>query len=33
VMDRRGALELRLLRARIVGRLSVLRGIKDSAEG
>jgi hypothetical protein len=33
VMDRRGALELRLRRARIVGRLSVLRGIKDSAEG
>jgi hypothetical protein len=33
VMDRRGALELRLRRARIVGRLSLLRGIKDSAEG
>jgi hypothetical protein len=33
VMDRRGALELRLRRARIVGRLSILRGIKDSAEG
>ena len=33
VMDRRGALELRLRRARIVGRLSVLRGIKDCAEG
>jgi hypothetical protein len=32
VMDRRGALELRLRRARIVGRLSVLRGVKDSAE-
>jgi hypothetical protein len=33
VMDRRRALELRLRRARIVGRLSVLRGVKDSAEG
>jgi hypothetical protein len=33
VMDRRRALELRLRRARIVGRLSVLRGIKDSAGG
>jgi hypothetical protein len=32
VIDRRRALELRLRRARIVGRLSVLRGIKDSAE-
>jgi len=33
VMDRRGALELRLRRAQIVARLSVLRGIKDSAKG
>jgi hypothetical protein len=33
VMDRRGALELRLRRARIVCRLSVLRGVNDSAEG
>ena len=32
VMDRRGALELRLRRARIVGRLSVLRGVRDSPE-
>jgi hypothetical protein len=32
VMDRRGALELRLRRARIVGRLSVLRATKGGAE-